>query len=150
MIIRLDKSKIKFTQMPNDIIERKDMSWEAKGLLSYMLSKPDDWKFYIDDIVKHGNCGEKKIKSIIKELKEFGYLEIKQERGVEGKFGNYIWTLNESPKVPKGMFGETIEESLPKIEEIPQIKDSDRKSQNGKAAAVASPRRVSACRAVIT
>lgn len=48
-------------------------------MLLYLLSKPDGWKFYEDDLVKRSSNGKTSVRSIIKELLEVGYL-IRGER----------------------------------------------------------------------
>lgn len=108
MIIRSDKAKGNFTQMSNDIINRNDLSWEAKGLMFYLLSKPDNWNFYTDEIIKHCNCGIKKLRGMMGELKELGYLEIIPIRS-NGKFNDYEWIVTEEPKRDSG---NNVEESI--------------------------------------
>ncbi|MDO0823093.1 hypothetical protein [Desulfosporosinus nitroreducens] len=53
MIYRTNKTKNNFTQIDNNLIDDKSLSYGAKGILSYLLSKPDDWKFYTQDIANH-------------------------------------------------------------------------------------------------
>lgn len=51
------------------------LSFKARGLLAFMLTRPDDWKFYSKDLLQHsskeGICA---IYSAIKELIRFGYI----------------------------------------------------------------------------
>ena len=68
----LRKEKINFTQVSNIIINDKNLSAGAKGVFMYLMSKPDGWKYYIDEIVSNFNESKYAIKKYIKEL-EFDY-----------------------------------------------------------------------------
>lgn len=78
-----------FTFLPNDILEDPRISWAAKGLLSYILGRPKDWIIHVWHLAKI-YCGEKRgngedaIYSILKELRENGYvkyIKFKDEKG---------------------------------------------------------------------
>lgn len=70
------------------------LSWEARGVLFYLLSKPDDWKVIVKNLQQ--NCGRDKVYNILSELEKFGYLEKKEQRQ-NGKFGGVVYTLHEKP-----------------------------------------------------
>ena len=74
-VIRINKTQ-NYTVMSNYHLKEKDMSLKAKGLLSLMLSLPDSWDYSIAGLVSICKENETEIKSILKELEEFGYLEI--------------------------------------------------------------------------
>lgn len=63
-----------------------DLSWEAKGVLGYLFSKPADWTPRMYDIVDSGPCGKHKIRSVFKELEEAGYLHRRKIRTDKGRF----------------------------------------------------------------
>ena len=73
-VIRINKTQ-NYTVMSNYHLKEKDMSLKAKGLLSLMLSLPDSWDYSISGLVPICKENETEIKSILKELEEFGYLE---------------------------------------------------------------------------
>lgn len=74
------------------------MSCRDRGLLVWMLSKPQEWEFSKISIVKELVLdGESSIKSGIKNLKAAGYLEIRQER-VKGKVSRSVWTVSDTPQ----------------------------------------------------
>jgi len=50
------------------------LSFEARGLLWYLLSKPSDWKVVIGDLMKAGHCGRNRVYRILRELQTAGYL----------------------------------------------------------------------------
>lgn len=83
-----------YTTIGNDIINNIQLSWGARGLLIYLLSKPEHWEVRINDLV---NSSEKegltKVRNFMRELREAGYVQIIRGRfkdltGKE-KFGAY-------------------------------------------------------------
>jgi hypothetical protein len=60
----------------------KNLSWEARGVLAYLLSKPSDWKVMVADLKQ--NCGRDKVRKILFELKSLGYLTITQGHDEKG------------------------------------------------------------------
>lgn len=55
-----------FTQIDNEIVNNEQLSWQAKGLLLYLLSKPDGWVFYETDLVKRATNGRDSVRTIIR------------------------------------------------------------------------------------
>lgn len=63
--------------MSRSTAQDESLTWEARGVLSYLLSKPNDWLVVLKDLQQ--NCGRDKVRKIIRELIEHGYLEERQE-----------------------------------------------------------------------
>lgn len=78
-IIRVAKNS-NYTVINNTALKDSRLSWKAKGIIAYMLSKPDDWKFYISELVKHSIDGERAFRTGFKELKNLGYVTRKPVR----------------------------------------------------------------------
>ena len=98
MAIIRQKRKERFSIIDNRVIEDKRLSWGARGLLEYMLSKPDDWKFYMSELISHSdNDGRDKTYGYMNELKKYGYVTRKQNRNSNGKFGNQDLIVTDSP-----------------------------------------------------
>ncbi|WP_289760532.1 hypothetical protein [Lactobacillus taiwanensis] len=98
MAIIRQKRKERFSIIDNRIIEDKRLSWGARGLLEYMLSKPDDWKFHMSELITHSNKdGRDKTYGFMDELKEYGYVTRKQKRNSNGKFGNQDLVVTDQP-----------------------------------------------------
>lgn len=74
-VFRISKNK-NYTVMSNYHLREKEMSLKAKGLLSLMLSLPNEWDYSINGLVSICKENEKAIKSTLKELQTFGYLKI--------------------------------------------------------------------------
>lgn len=84
-IYRVQKNE-NYVVMNKTSLQDKRLSWKAKGLHTYMLSMPNDWKFYDIELEKHAKDGKDALKSAIKELKEYGYMRRERRRNEEGKF----------------------------------------------------------------
>lgn len=105
-VFRVEKNK-NYTVMSNYHLRDKNLSLKAKGLLSYMLSLPDNWDYSLEGLVKVNKEGLSAIKSTVKELKENNYLEIKKLYGNQTKSGriDYEYLIFENPKVKKQEVG---------------------------------------------
>lgn len=82
---RIEKTK-DFTVMSNYHLQDKKISLNAKGLLSYMLSLPDDWDYSLRGLCAICLEGEKAIRNTLKELEDKGYLYREKINGVQGLF----------------------------------------------------------------
>lgn len=89
-----------YTIMSNYHLKEKNMSLKAKGLLSVMLSLPEDWDYSIAGLVAISLENETSIKSALSELKQFGYLEVIKLMPNESETGriDYIYNIYEKPK----------------------------------------------------
>lgn len=96
---KVNKTK-DFTIMSNYHLKEKNMSLKAKGLLSVMLSLPEDWDYSIAGLVAISLENESAIRSAMSELKKFGYLEVIKLMPDESGNGriDYIYNIYEKPK----------------------------------------------------
>jgi hypothetical protein len=95
-IIRVQKDKENPYVMINKIfLNNPEMSLKAKGLLTYLLSLPDDWTIYVKELISHHADGRDSILSAMKELEKFGYIEKEKNRGEKGKFEGYNYVVHE-------------------------------------------------------
>lgn len=76
------------------------LSYEARGVLSYLLSKPGDWEIRPDDLVRVG-CKRDRVYRILTELKDAGYLKRDRVRVKGGKWQWQPYELYESPFTEK-------------------------------------------------
>lgn len=77
-----------FTTIYNYFVNDKNLKPEGKGVLLFMLSKPNDWKFKYENLMAGLGIGEKYLRSIIKHLEELKYLKRTECRGENG---HYVW-----------------------------------------------------------
>lgn len=104
-MIKRTKRKVNFTVIGNEILQSKELSFTAKGLLCYILSLPDDWVLHKTWLQKEFKVSRRLIDRIFKEIETAGYMHsldmiIKNRRFV-GK--NYLFydTPTKSEKLAK-------------------------------------------------
>lgn len=90
-----------YTVMSNHHFKNRNLSLRAKGLLSMMLSLPDDWNYTIEGLVSMNKDGRDAIRSALKELEEEGYLVATRERDSNGRLNGTIYNIYESPHTEK-------------------------------------------------
>jgi len=95
-IFRVQKNK-NYSVISNTFIFDEKLSWKAKGILAYFLARPDEWEFYMTEIVKHAKDGKDSLSAGIKELEKAGYIDRKQKR-TTGKFKGYEYEVFEEPQ----------------------------------------------------
>ena len=111
-IINMDTKFIKtkkeknFTVLDNTFIKDTRLSWKAKGLMTYLLSLPDDWTIHLSEIEQHATDGKSALRSAINELKEFGYLKAEQKRE-NNRFAEMVYIIIENPDSPLTDFQQT-------------------------------------------
>lgn len=98
-IFRTHKNQ-NYTVMSNYHLKEKNMSLKAKGLLSVMLSLPDDWDYSLAGLVAICKENETAVKSTLKELKDFGYIRIDKLMPNETESGRieYVYNVFEQPQ----------------------------------------------------
>lgn len=98
-VFRIEKTN-NYTVMSNYHLREREMSLKAKGLLSLMLSLPNDWDYTIEGLVTICKENETAVKSTLNELKDFGYLEILKVQNKKGQF-EYEYNIYEKPQSKK-------------------------------------------------
>lgn len=95
-----------FVIIPRELLISNAISWRAKGLLCYMLDKPNGWEFTIEGIVAQGKDKVTSVKSAIQELKNAGALQVKKIQDPNtGRFIGYEWDISNFQIIfPKGSF----------------------------------------------
>jgi GTP cyclohydrolase II len=89
--------KERFGQAPVELLNRTDLSFKAKGLFSFIQSKPDGWSFSVDRITRQSNEGKDAIRSGLKELEDAGYLTRIAAKKKDGTWDGYDYTLSAFP-----------------------------------------------------
>ena len=74
-VIRVIKNK-DYTVMSNAHLHDKRLSLKAVGLLSIVLSLPDDWHYTVKGLVGSVKDGERAVNRALSELKQYGYLQV--------------------------------------------------------------------------
>lgn len=94
-VFKIEKTK-DFTVMSNYHLRDRNLSYKAKGLLSFMLSLPDDWDYSLKGLCAISKENRDAIRSTLKELQDNHYLEIEKVRGEKGYF-EYNYLIYEKP-----------------------------------------------------
>lgn len=102
-IIRAPRPEGNFYLLNKAISEDERLSWAARGVLVFLLGKPDHWEVSTHHLINQTkNClgkasGRDAIRGVIRELEKAGYLQISQDRTDGGEFGGRSYTVSESP-----------------------------------------------------
>ena len=99
-----------FTVMSNYHFKERKMSLKAKGLLSLMLSLPDDWNYSVSGLVTLSKDGKDSVMSALSELEKFGYLSRERVVNDKGQFAGVEYNIYEEPKQEKPIAGKQNEE----------------------------------------
>ena len=83
--------------MNNVFLQRKDLSIKAKGLLAYILSLPDDWKFTVGGLTSQLKECKSSIAKALDELERNGYLQRHYTRTADGKIAEAVYEIFEEP-----------------------------------------------------
>lgn len=87
-----------YTRVDNQIFKNSNLSLKAKGLLTLMLSLPDNWTFSERGLVQLSKDGRSSVRTTLQELEENGYLERKTIRNETGQFSHTQYTVFEEPR----------------------------------------------------
>ncbi len=96
-VFRVEKNK-NFTVMSNYHLKDTNLSLKAKGLLSLMLSLPDNWDYTIKGLATICKDGVDSIKATVKELEKNGYILRERIRNEKGHLTGIEYTIYEEPK----------------------------------------------------
>ena len=96
-VVRVHKNA-NFTVMSNYHFKEKKMSLKSKGLLSLMLSLPDDWDYTVAGLVTLSSDGKDSVNSALKELESLGYLTRTRLTDAKGRFAGIEYNIYENPK----------------------------------------------------
>lgn len=88
-----------YTVISNKHLRDRRLSLKAKGLLTYMLSMPNDWDFSLAGLTSNLKEGIESIRKTLAELKENGYLGTKKARKANGSY-YYLYYVYEHPREP--------------------------------------------------
>lgn len=101
-IIRAPRPASGFYILDKRISEDKRLSWAARGLLVYLLGKPDHWQVSVAALINETadstkQTGRDGVYALLRELEAAGYLVKSQARGAGGKFDQRDYIVTETP-----------------------------------------------------
>lgn len=94
-VFRVYKESGNFVTVHKSFIHDDNLSWKAKGILLYLLSRPDDWRIYETELNKHSSDGRDSLRTGIKELEEAGYIHRTRKRNEKGQLREYEYQVFE-------------------------------------------------------
>ena len=99
-VIRVNKTA-DYSVISNFHFREKEMSLKAKGLLSLILSLPNDWNYSIAGLVTLSKDGKDSVMNALNELEQFGYLKRTRCVDEKGRFAGYDYDIYEKPQTEK-------------------------------------------------
>ena len=112
-IFKINKNK-NYTIMSNYHLQDKRLTLKSKGLLSIMLSLPDDWDYSVLGLTAICKESKTSIQGILKELEEYGYLIRYRVQNKKGLF-EYIYNIYEYPQTDKPCTDKPCTENVPQL-----------------------------------
>ncbi len=100
----------RFTILDTRAIEDTRLSWAARGVLAYLLSRPDDWKVLAKDLQRRGDLGRDGVYAVLRELRGTGYLRFQRYRDPAGRVIGACYVVSEEP-------AESLHPALPDLVE---------------------------------
>ena len=95
-VFRVEKAK-GYTVMSNHHLRNHTLSLKAKGLLSQMLSLPDDWDYTLQGLAQINKESIDAIREAVRELERAGYIKRSRERDERGCLRGTVYTIYEQP-----------------------------------------------------
>ena len=98
-VFRIERTR-DYTVMSNHHLRNKELSLKAKGLLSQMLSLPDNWDYTLKGLSLINRESVDAIRTAVWELEKAGYILRRQGRDEKGKMTAIEYTIYEQPHMP--------------------------------------------------
>ena len=95
-VFRVERTQ-NYTVMSNYHLRDKGLSLKAKGLLSLMLSLPEDWDYTLSGLARISLEGKDAIRAAVVELEKAGYVQRRQTTDKKGKFASNEYIIREYP-----------------------------------------------------
>ena len=95
-VFRVEKTK-GYTVMSNHHLRNHALSLKAKGLLSQMLSLPEDWDYTLQGLAQINKESIDAIREAVRELERAGYIKRSRERDERGCLRGTVYTIYEQP-----------------------------------------------------
>lgn len=109
-----------YTIMSNSHFKAREMTLKAKGLLSLMLSLPEEWDYSIAGLCTLSKDGKDSVMNALQELETLGYLFRTKLTDDKGRFAGYDYDIYESPQTEKP-YAENPNTEKPYAENPPQL-----------------------------
>ena len=98
-VFRVEKTN-DYTVMANHHLRNHALSLKAKGLMSQMLSLPEDWDYTLSGLAEINRESKDAIRAAVQELEQAGYIQRRQTQDKGGKFAGNEYVIREIPCPP--------------------------------------------------
>ena len=116
-VFRIEKTR-DYTVMSNHHLRDKSLSLKAKGLLSLMLSLPEEWDYTTKGLARICKDGVDSICAGVRELEEHGYVIRQRVRNPNGQLGAIEYTILEQPRPPEPKPGKPERENPVQVKPV--------------------------------
>ena len=117
MIIRAARPHQNYTVVHNELIEDKQLTWKARGILVYLLSKPDHWRTTSAHLASQSPEGIYAVRAGLQQLERAGYIRRIKKQNSRGQWSTYTVVFDHPQPVDnyveKVGYLSTAEEQLP-------------------------------------
>ena len=107
-VFRVEKNS-GYTVMSNHHLRNRALSLKAKGLLSQMLSLPEDWDYTLQGLARINRESVDAIRQAIRELEQAGYIQRSRERDEKGRLRGADYVIFELPQPVPASVSPTLE-----------------------------------------
>ena len=94
-VIKRRSRKENFTTVNNEYLQDAALSWKAKGLITYIMSLPPDWRLNVRDLKNRSKDGRDATAAGLRELIKNGYCQRLEIRKNGGEFGGYSYEVSD-------------------------------------------------------
>ncbi len=98
-IIRTPR-RVQFVVLSQQAVEDSRLSWAARGLLAYLLSRPDNWQVRVAHLRKQAPSGRDVVYKLLGELGTYRYMVRQRLRDEDGRIRGTVYYVHEQPKAP--------------------------------------------------
>ena len=116
-VFRIEKTR-DYTVMSNYHLRDRSLSLKAKGLLSLMLSLPEDWDYTTKCLARICRDGVDSICATVRELEDAGYIIRERVRNANGRLGSIEYTILEQPRPPEPKPGKPERENPVQVKPV--------------------------------
>lgn len=102
-IIRVSKPE-RYAVLDHNMLRDARLSFAARGMLGYLLSRPENWQVQVSDLINQSPAGRDAVYAILRELEKHGYMRREEKRDASGRITHYETEVRELP---------TVQESVP-------------------------------------
>ena len=126
-VFRVEKNQ-NYTVMSNHHLKNRELSLKSKGLLSQMLSLPDNWDYTLAGLAKLNREKVDAIRTAIWELEKFGYITRRQTRDSNGRMSKTEYDIYEYPQEVPSLILENPTTEKPMLENQITVNPTSEKS----------------------